>query len=207
MPCLLDTLDADACPAPDENTASNSVQDAARGLAVVAIAAVAENGVIGADNSIPWDYPADMAHFREVTTGHPVIMGRKTFENITAGLGEPLPQRTSIVLTTSGVSREFTDHNAVVEAPNLESALTAAQRACNKHNTETVYVAGGGSVYETIIPVADKLLLTRIPESPNGDAYFPSCSTTTWDCTNCETRGSVTIETYTRRETQDTSTD
>lgn len=177
---------------------SEKIRDAASSLKVVIIAAVAENGVIGAGGGLPWEYPEDIAHFRETTIGHPVVMGRHTFDNITNGLGEPLPKRKSIVLTSQGLTGEFADYDSVCVASNLREAFAAAERACDRCNVEAVYVAGGEFVYASILPIADKLLLTHIPETPVGDAYFPQCDSDCWEVIRQSTRGEVVIEEYDR---------
>jgi dihydrofolate reductase len=132
---------------------------------LVLIAAVAENGVIGVGGEMPWHLPADLRHFKETTTGHPVIMGRHTYESIVAGLGEPLPGRTSIVLTTGDLDAP----EGVVLARGVEEALDAARDA----DDEVAYVVGGGTVYEQFLPLVDRMLLTEVHDSFDGDTHFP----------------------------------
>ncbi|MFC4437430.1 MULTISPECIES: dihydrofolate reductase [Natrialbaceae] len=142
-------------------------------LELAAIVAVADNGVIGNDGEMPWHLPADLAHFKETTMDHPVITGRVTYEGILEALGEPLPGRTTIVLT----SRELeTPENAVV-AGNLGEALEAAERAAERHDgAERAFVAGGATVYEQFLPALDRLLVTEVHDEPVGDTHFPD-----WD--------------------------
>src|SRR6516165_10369951 len=114
---------------------------------IIIVAAVAENGVIGRGNALPWRLKSDMAHFRTVTMGKPVVMGRKTFLSI----GRPLPSRTTIV-----VSR---DHAfaapGVVVAPSLDVALAVAHGDALRRSAESIMVAGGAELYTQILPLAE----------------------------------------------------
>jgi len=134
---------------------------------VVLVAAVADNGVIGAENGIPWHLPEDMAHFRRVTEGNVVVMGRLTFESI----GRPLPRRTNIVVTRSA------DWSAdgVLTAGSLDDALERAR----SHEGE-VMVIGGAQVYALALPLADRMVLTEVHQSPVGDAHYPPFSRDEW---------------------------
>jgi dihydrofolate reductase len=123
------------------------------------IAAMAENRVIGRQGAIPWDIPEDRRRFRELTMGHTVIMGRKTFESI----GHPLPGRTTIILTRQPGFR--TDGCIVVNG--LAEALAAAA-GCGE-----AYICGGGELYREALPLADRICLTIVPGNPGGDAFFP----------------------------------
>ena len=143
---------------------------------VALIAAVAANGVVGADGGMPWHFPADMRHFKETTTGHPVVLGRKTYESIAADLGGPLPGRTNVVLSRS--APEVPDEVVVVDS--VEAALDAAAEAAAEHGVDTVYVAGGGAVYEQFLPLADRLVLTEIHEPYEGDTSFPEFDAAEW---------------------------
>jgi len=139
---------------------------------VALIAAVAANGVIGNAGDIPWHIPEDLARFKATTMGHPVVLGRNTYENIADRLGGPLPGRTNIVLS----SGEPDLPESVVHAGSVEAALEAAQET----ETETVYVAGGATVYEQFLPLADRLVLTELDESYEGDARFPEWNREEW---------------------------
>jgi len=137
-------------------------------MEVVLVAAVAANGVIGDSGGLPWHYPEDLKHFKEVTMGHPVIMGRKTFDGIVEQLGEALPGRTNVVLTRHGISSE---QEEVCEAGSVDEALRIAEGADGR----SAYVVGGGSVYDQFLNqgVADRLLITHIPEAYDGDTRWP----------------------------------
>ena len=123
------------------------------------IAAMAENRVIGRDGAIPWDIPADRQRFRELTMGHPVVMGRKTF----AAIGRPLPGRENIVLTRQPACRA----EGCRVAPSLELALASCAGA------DEVFVCGGEDIYRQALAVADRIYLTVIHRECAGDTFFP----------------------------------
>lgn len=126
------------------------------------IAAVARNGVIGADGDIPWRVPGELAHFKATTMGHTLLMGRATFESI----GRPLPGRRTIVLT-----RDPDWHH-----PGVETAHSFAEALALAGVADEVFVAGGGQVYTEALPYAHRLLLTEVDVEPDGDTHFPA-----WD--------------------------
>jgi dihydrofolate reductase len=128
-------------------------------MRITLIAAVAENGVIGAAGRMPWHLPADLARFRAITTGHPVIMGRRTYESI----GRPLPGRTTIVLSrTPGYGAP-----GCIVVPSAAEALAAAGGAAE------VFIAGGAQVYRQFLPLAQRIHLTLVHAAPPGDTLFP----------------------------------
>ena len=128
-------------------------------MVISIIAAMAENRVIGRENEMPWDIPSELKRFKEVTMGHPVIMGRNTF----AGIGRPLPGRKNIVITTQ---QDFAAEGCVV-VNDLQSAISACA------GEDEVFVCGGESVFREALPLADKIYLTVIGEEFDGDAFFP----------------------------------
>ena len=131
---------------------------------VTVIAAVAKNGVIGSSGRIPWDIPEDMTHFRWLTMGNVLVMGRKTFESI----GAPLDGRKTIVVTkTAQYSGE------VLTAPCFEDSLVLAQKL---DYGDEIFVCGGGEIYSAAIPYADRLCLTELEEEYDGDVSFPEFS-------------------------------
>jgi len=142
-------------------------------VALVLVVAMAEIGVIGRDNRLPWRLKSDMQHFRRVTMGKPVIMGRKTFQS----LRQPLKGRTTIVVSRD---RAFTAPGAVV-APDLAAALLAARGDALRRGAEAIMVAGGGEIYAQIMPRADRLLVTEVHGSCDGDATFPAIDRSQWD--------------------------
>lgn len=133
---------------------------------LILIAALDQGGVIGDRGSIPWRSPEDMRYFRETTTGHAVIMGRRTFES----LKRPLKDRLNIVLTREPGYRA---PQGVVVAGTPETALAQAGGG-------VVYVAGGGEIYALYLPRADRLYLTRIAASHTGDTRFPTIPWSEW---------------------------
>ena len=134
-------------------------------VAVAIIAAVAANGVIGHGNTIPWHLPSDFAHFKRMTVGKPLIMGRKTFESI----GRPLPNRTNIVVTR----QEGYQPHGVLVTSSLEAALAQAQEIAQADRANEVMVGGGAEIYAQALPIADRLYITHVGAAPEGDAYFP----------------------------------
>jgi dihydrofolate reductase len=160
------------------------------------VAAVAENGVIGTDGGMPWHHPEDLRRFKATTTGHPVILGRRTYESIVARLGHPLPDRTSVVLST----RDLDLPEGAVHAPDVGTALDLARTDCAERGVETAYVAGGATVYEQFLPRADRLLLTEIHEAHDGDTYFPAWDRDGWREIDREDREALSFVVYERRE-------
>lgn len=163
-------------------------------ICVSLIAAVAANGVIGADGGMPWHFPADMRHFKETTTGHPVIMGRRTYESIASDIGGPLPGRTNVVLSRS--DPDLPDDVIVVES--VDEAVAAAGEAARELGVDTVYVAGGGAVYEQFLPMADELVLTEIDEAHEGDTRFPEFDRGAWAEVAREKRDALDFVVYER---------
>jgi len=132
---------------------------------IVLIAAVAEeNRVIGRDHDLPWHIPEDLHHFKELTTGHPLLMGRRTFESVLHQFGGPLPDRRMVVLTSQG---PFADYPDVETYGSIDAAMTALSDA------DTVFIGGGEAVYRQFLPRADRLELTLVEGHYEGDTYFP----------------------------------
>jgi dihydrofolate reductase len=144
----------------------------ARPVAVVLVAAVAENRVIGRDNALPWRLKSDMRRFRERTWGKPVVMGRKTFQS----MGTPLPGRTNIVVSRD---RGFTAPGVVV-APDLRAALETARGDALRRETDEIVVIGGAEIYAQTLPIADRLDLTLVKGRPEGSICFPLIDTQAW---------------------------
>lgn len=128
-------------------------------MIVSLIAAMAENRVIGRQGGMPWHIPEDLRHFRDLTMGHAVIMGRKTFESI----GAPLPGRLNIVVSR----RSGSLHQGVVTVPSLQEALKAAGKV------DEAYVIGGEEVFRQALPLAQRVYLTLVPGEYEGDVFFP----------------------------------
>jgi dihydrofolate reductase len=139
---------------------------------VLIIAAMAENGVIGRGNGLPWRLKSDMQHFRALTMGKPVVMGRKTFLSI----GKPLPGRTTIVVSRD---RGFAAPGVLV-APSLEAAFAAAQGDALRRGADAIVVAGGADIYAQALPAASRLVVTHIHARVEGDAFFPTIDPRIW---------------------------
>jgi len=162
-----------------DESGDDDVDAAAAALDIVLVAAVADNGVIGDDGGMPWHYPADLAHFKRLTTGHPVIVGRATYESIADRIGGPLPDRTSVVLTTR--DRDDGDlPEGVVVANDLDEAVARAAADAADRGVDAVYVIGGATVYEQFLDRADRMVLTEVPERPEGDTRFPDWDADEW---------------------------
>jgi len=132
------------------------------------IVAISKNNIIGKDNGMPWHLPADLKYFRQVTTGHHIIMGRKTFESI--GGGKPLPNRVSIIVTHQ---RDYRAEGCIV-AHSLHEAIAKTDEQ------DEVFVIGGKQLYEQALPLADTLYITRIHQSIEGDTAFPIYNQQDW---------------------------
>ncbi len=127
---------------------------------------MAENRVIGANNALPWRLPADLKHFRSLTSGHHIIMGRRNYESI----GRPLPDRTNIVVTRN------TDYRApgCLVRNSIEEALAAVR------NDSEIFIIGGAEIYRQVLDRADRLYLTLIHASIQGDTFFPEFNGHQW---------------------------
>ena len=132
-------------------------------MKVVIIAAIANNGVIGAAGKIPWHISDDLKRFKRLTLGHPVVMGRKTYDS----LGKPLPGRRNIVLT----------RGPAIPSVECFAGLDAALATCQ---TETVFIIGGAELYRQALPLANTLLLTHVHRQVDGDARFPDFDRNRW---------------------------
>ena len=128
-----------------------------------------ENRVIGKDNQLIWHLPADLKRFKSLTTGHVILMGRKTYESI----GKPLPNRTTIVITRQ------TDFQAegTITAHSVDEAILKAKSL----SREDIFIVGGAEIYTLSLALADQILLTQLHDIFEGDAYFPEISAETWE--------------------------
>lgn len=134
-------------------------------IGISIIAAVSKNNVIGRDGKLPWHISEDLKRFKRLTSGHVIIMGRKTFESI----GRPLPNRTNIIITRD---KNFTPEEVVV-THSVEEALDIGRE---KEERGEVFIIGGGQIYTQSMRYADKLYLTVVEEEIEGDTYFPDYS-------------------------------
>lgn len=145
-------------------------------MIVSLIAAVAENGVIGRDGALPWSLPADLRHFRTLTTGHHVVMGRRTHDSI----GRALPERVNLVLT----------HRPESLAPGCRAvaSLDEALRIAREAGESELFVIGGAALYALALPLADRVHLTRVAATIDGDVRFPALDPECWQEVWCERR-------------------
>lgn len=131
------------------------------------IVAFDENRLIGRDNGLPWHLPADLKHFKTLTMGHHMIMGRKTFESI----GKPLPGRTSVIITRQ------TDYHA--DGCIVTQNFTEAMMQCS--GQEEIFIIGGAQIFECTLPLADTLYITQIHHTFEGDTFFPEIKSSEWE--------------------------
>lgn len=134
---------------------------------ITLIAAAAENNALGKDNAMLWHLPDDFKRFKEITTGHHIIMGRKTFESFP----KPLPNRTHVIITRQ---KGYTQEGCIV-VDSMENAIAA----CPKD--EDIFIIGGGEIYNLGMPFADIIELTRVHESFEADAFFPEINRNEWE--------------------------
>lgn len=145
-------------------------------MIVSIIVAKAKNNVIGKDNQLIWHLSADLKHFKHHTTGHYIIMGRKTYES----MGKPLPNRTSVVITRNP---DYTIPDGHYVVYSLKDALDLAA----KNQQDKVYIIGGGEIYNQALPLTDELLVTEVDCCPEGDTFFPELDEKEWEKVEEET--------------------
>lgn len=130
------------------------------------IVAIAKNNAIGKDNKLLWYLPNDLKHFKEVTTGHTVIMGRKTFDSV----GKPLPKRRNIVVTRQPIT---------IEGCEVVSSIEAALALCA--GEEEVFIVGGAEIYRQALHLTNRIYLTRVDQDFDGDTFFPKLDPKEWE--------------------------
>jgi dihydrofolate reductase len=141
-------------------------------MEIIIIVARSTQGIIGRDNALPWRLPADLAFFKKHTVGHPILMGRNTWES----LGRPLPNRRNLVISrTKGFSPEGAE---------VFSSIESGIEACT--NSTKVFIIGGAQIYEKAIDLADKMLITEVEIDTVGDVYFPEFDEEDWRITEVE---------------------
>jgi dihydrofolate reductase len=141
------------------------------------IVAIANNGVIGINNSLPWHLPEDLKRFKALTTGHHIIMGRKTYES----LGRLLPGRITVIVTRNT--------NYKLEGALIAHSLESAVEMCK--NDDEVFVIGGAELYQDSLKIADRLYITEVDLTVNGDAFFPEFDLDLWRETSREVNTSA----------------
>ncbi len=140
------------------------------------IVAMAENNVIGSLNKLPWYLPRDLKHFSSTTRGHAVIMGRNTYLSIFERLGKPLPERRNIVVS----------HLKDFEAPGCEVAGSLEEALDKVDPKEENFIIGGAQLYSSALPIADRMYITHVDASIDGDAFFPQFDANDWEVVNSE---------------------
>jgi dihydrofolate reductase len=160
-------------------------------MKVFLIVAISEDGTIGDKGKIPWHISDDLKRFKRLTLGHPIIMGRRTYESI----GKPLSGRTNIVLTQSP---HFTVPSEVLIFANLNAALDH----CRAQKADSAFIIGGNKVYEAALPLADKLFVTEVHQRVNGDTKFPDYDRTEWTETARENGHGYSFVEYARSNTR-----
>jgi dihydrofolate reductase len=178
---------------------SHGASSAPSGPQVVLVAAIALNGVIGKKGALPWRLKSDLQHFRQLTMGKPVIMGRKTYVSI----GKPLSGRTNIVVSRD---RDFGAAGILV-APSVDAALAAARGDALRRGVREIAVIGGAEIYQQTMAKADRLVITRVQLQPEGDTGFPPVDDTIWEEVSCtqhsvgpEDEASSAVHLYERRK-------
>jgi dihydrofolate reductase len=141
-------------------------------IAIVLLAAVADNGVIGRGNALPFRQSSDLKRFKALTMGKPVVMGRKTYQSI----GKPLPGRTNIVVSRDSGFAPVGVH--IVRS--IDDALAAARDDAQKRSVNEIVVIGGTEIFARTMPMADRLEITHVHTRPDGDTYFPPIDAARW---------------------------
>ncbi|EAQ63511.1 dihydrofolate reductase [Marinomonas sp. MED121] len=141
------------------------------------IVAMAQNHVIGINNSLPWHLPNDLKYFKKVTMGKPIIMGRKTYESI----GKPLPGRRNIVITRQDAYTGVGENDAIDVVSSLDQAIDLGESIALVEGHEEVMVIGGAEIYKQALLKADRLYITHVLADVEGDAYFPQVDWTLYE--------------------------
>ena len=141
-------------------------------MRIALVVAMAENRVIGADGGLPWRLSSDLKYFKQVTMGKPIVMGRKTF----ASIGRPLPGRDNIVITRSAGF----EADGVRVAGDVASALSLAHTLAKEKGANEICIIGGGEIYRQTLPMADRVYLTEVHMTVEGDTVFPDLDPSDW---------------------------
>ncbi len=155
--------------------------------------AVSENNVIGKNNDLPWHLPEDLKHFKELTLGKTVVMGRKTYESIVARLKKPLPGRKNVVITRQ--------KNFIVPPEVL--VFNSIEEAINNLPSEDLYIIGGSEIFKLAMPLAGEMLVTRVTGEYEGDAFFPEVDGSIWQKVEEEKHDGYSFVKYKRNERTD----
>lgn len=145
-------------------------------IGIILLAAVADNGIIGRDNGLPFRQSSDLKRFKQLSMGKPLVMGRKTYLSI----GKPLPGRTNIVVTRDPSFNAV----GVVTAMSLDAAMTVARGDALRRGADAIVVIGGTDIFKQTMPLADRLEITHVHARPEGDVSFPPIEETHWRATD-----------------------
>jgi dihydrofolate reductase len=157
-------------------TATRSILPLNMKVPLAIVAAIGENGVIGDGRGLPWHLPSDLKHFRKITIGKPLLMGRKTFESI----GRALPGRETIVISRSRAFEAGGRGEIVLVAHELRAALELAQARAQAMGAQEIILAGGGTLYESLIGQVERMHLTFVDLAPRGAVRFPAIDWSNW---------------------------
>lgn len=155
----------------------------------IIIAAVSENNVIGKEDKIPWHSKEELGHFKNITTGFPVIMGRKTWES----LSKPLKERLNIILSRK--TKIVDSHKNVLVCNSVEEAM----RICEQKKYSIVFFIGGAQIYEQVISIVDEIIISKMKDKYDGDVFFPQINTTIWQLKSSENFTDFIVHTYIRK--------
>lgn len=161
-------------------------------MTITIVAAIAANGVIGREGGLPWRLPADLKHFKRLTLGHVVVMGRRTYESI----GHPLPGRTTVVVsrrTTTPEPANDSSGDVIITAGSFEVAVARALEI-----DDEVFVVGGAQVYAAALEVAERMVLTLVDARPEGDTWFPEVEWGLWRESQRQLSDGLAFVTYER---------
>jgi dihydrofolate reductase len=143
------------------------------------VVAFANDRVIGVNNTLPWHLPEDLKHFKALTLGHPMIMGRMTYDSI----GRPLPGRETIVVTRNESWSVDSDHVSAVTS--LDAAIELGESHARRMGVDRMMIVGGAGIYRQSLPICDELYVTQLDLDVDGDAYFPEIDFEQWRLENC----------------------
>ena len=161
-------------------------------MTITIVAAIAANGVIGREGGLPWRLPADLKHFKRLTLGHVVVMGRRTYESI----GHPLPGRTTVVVsrrTTTPEPANDSSGDVIITAGSFEAAVARALEI-----DDEVFVVGGAQLYAAALEVAERMVLTLVDARPDGDTWFPDVDWGLWRESQRQLSDGLAFVTYER---------
>ncbi len=166
-------------------------------MKTIIIVAMTRDRVIGKDGRIPWHEPDDLKHFKRTTTGHAIIMGRKTYDSI----GRPLPGRRNIVITRNPDYAPPAVQSSIINQQSsidVVHSLDGALDLCRRRDEKMAFIIGGAQIYELALPLADELLVTQIPNAVAGDTFFPEWKNGDWEQTAETEAGHLKVVTFRR---------